>query len=164
MVGTAGGPRWPAISPDGNTVAVDRLDPQTNFIDVWLHDLSRGGASRFTFNSGFFNDYPVWSPDGSHIAFLSTRDGAAGDLYQKATSGAAREEVLDKDLRNKLPNDWSRDGRYIIEEVRDFKTKNDIWVLPLFGDRKPFPYLQTEFNEQYAKLCSKRPVAGLRLR
>ena len=32
------------------------------------------------------------------------------------------------------------------------KTKDDIWVLPLFGDRKPFPYLQTEFNEQYAKL------------
>jgi serine/threonine protein kinase len=153
VAGTAGGPRWPAISPDGNTVAVDRLDPQTNFIDLWLHDLARGGVSRFTFNSGFFNAYPVWSPDGSHIAFRSTRDGAAGDLYQKATSGAAREEVLDKDVRNKLPNDWSRDGRYIIEGVRDFKTKNDIWVLPLFGDRKPFPYLQTEFNEQYAKLA-----------
>ena len=152
VVGTAGGPRWPAISPDGNTVAVDRLDPQTNFIDLWLHDLARGSASRFTFNSGFFNAYPVWSPDGSHIAFRSTRDGAAGDLYQKATSGAAQEEVLDKDLRSKQPNDWSRDGRYIIEGVRDPKTKNDIWVLPLFGDRKPFPYLQTEFNEQYAKL------------
>ena len=26
-------------------------------------------------------------------------------------------------------------------------TGNDLWVLPLFGDRKPFPYLQTRFNE-----------------
>ena len=24
--------------------------------------------------------------------------------------------------------------------------------MPLFGDRKPFPYLQTEFNESYGRL------------
>ena len=42
VVGTAGGLRWPAISPDGNTVAVDRLDPQTGFYRLWLHDLARG--------------------------------------------------------------------------------------------------------------------------
>ena len=152
VVGASGFPRWPAISPDGNTVAVDRRDPQTRFLDLWLHDLARGTASRFTFNSGFFNAYPIWSPDGSHIVFRSTRERTTGNLYQKATSGASQEDVLDKDDRDKLPDDWSRDGRYIIEEVRGFKTKNDIWVLPLFGDRKPFPYLQTEFNEQYAKL------------
>ena len=27
------------------------------------------------------------------------------------------------------------------------KTRYDLWVLPLQGDRKPFPFLQTEFNE-----------------
>ena len=32
------------------------------------------------------------------------------------------------------------------------KTGADIWLKPLFGDRKPFPYLQTEFDETYAKL------------
>jgi hypothetical protein len=32
------------------------------------------------------------------------------------------------------------------------KTKNDVWVIPTFGDRKPFPYLQTEFNEGFARL------------
>ena len=48
--------------------------------------------------------------------------------------------------------DWSRDGRYFIEEVIDSKTKADIWALPLFGDRKAFPYLQTEFNETQARL------------
>ena len=60
---------------------------------------------------------------------------------------------MDKAARDKRPDDWSRDGRYIIEETsKDPKTKYDIWVLPLFGDRKPFPYLQTEFNERLAKL------------
>jgi hypothetical protein len=50
------------------------------------------------------------------------------------------------------PLDWSRDGRYIIEGISDPKTKLDVWVLPLFGDLKPFPYLHSEFNELDAKL------------
>src|SRR5258708_33143152 len=48
---------------------------------------------------------------------------------------------------------WSRDGRSIVEEMQTgVPTGYDIWVLPVFGDRKPFPYLQTEFNERFAKL------------
>ena len=49
-------------------------------------------------------------------------------------------------------DDWSRDGRYIILSAISPKTKFDVWVMPTFGDRKPFPYLQTEFNELFAKL------------
>jgi Tol biopolymer transport system component len=74
------------------------------------------------------------------------------NLYQKAVDGTAQEEALDKSLRSMRPSDWSRDGRYIIENVSDPKTKGDIWVLPLFGDRQPFPYLQTEFSEIGGKL------------
>ena len=140
----------PAISPDGNTVAVDRLDQQTSLADIWLYDLRRDTGTRFTFNSRS-NDIPVWSPDGSHIAFRSTL-GAGASLYQKATSGMATEEALDKAEGSKTLLDWSQDGRYLIEGVTDPKTKMDIWVLPLFGDRKPFPYLQTEFNESYGRL------------
>jgi Tol biopolymer transport system component len=61
-------------------------------------------------------------------------------------------EALDTSPRNKQVLDWSRDGRYIIESVLAPKTNYDIWVLPLFGDRKPYPYLQTEFNESGARL------------
>ncbi|MBZ5607139.1 MAG: protein kinase [Acidobacteriia bacterium] len=151
-VGIPGISQWAAISPDGNTVVADRLDPQTGFFDLWLHDLTRGTASRFTFNSKT-NQFPVWSPDGSHIAFHSTREGV-GHVYRKAVGRAAQDEALDKNASGKRPDDWSRDGRYIIEETPPStpKTGDDIWVLPLFGDLKPFPYLQTEFNEHFAKL------------
>src|SRR5450755_695915 len=142
--------RFPTVSPDGNTVAADRLDPQTGLFDLWLHDLKRGTSSRFTFDRKT-NDSPAWSPDGRHIAFRSTRDGIR-NLYQKAIDGTSPEEALDKSLRSMRPSDWSRDGRYIIEGVSDPKTKGDIWVLPLFGDRKPFPYLQTDFSENDGKL------------
>jgi Tol biopolymer transport system component/predicted Ser/Thr protein kinase len=153
-LGTPGFVFWGAISPDGNTVAVDRLDPQTRIFDIWLHDLTRGTASRFTFGPRA-NQFPVWSPDGSHIAFYSFRDGVAHP-FQKATSGTARDEILSKPLGEPpgptRVDDWSRDGRYIIMTVTNPKTKSDVWVMPTFGDRKPFPYLQTEFFETYARL------------
>jgi serine/threonine-protein kinase len=155
MAGTVGKPgifNWPAISPDGKTIAVDRVDLQTGLFDIWLYDLARGGDSRFTFGPAT-NEWPVWSPDGARIAFNSTRDGSA-KLYQRATSGTAQDEALDKPAGNVRAEDWSRDGKYILEErPNDPKTSNDIWVLPLLDDKKePFPYLHTAFREQFAKL------------
>jgi Tol biopolymer transport system component/predicted Ser/Thr protein kinase len=155
MAGTVGKPgifNWPAISPDGKTIAVDRVDLQTGLLDIWLYDLARGGDSRFTFGPQT-NQWPVWSPDGTRLAFNSLRDSRP-NVYQRATSGTAQDELLDKATDNRVrADDWSRDGRYVIEERPDDpKTKTDIWVLPLFGDKKPFNYLHSEFNETYAKL------------
>jgi len=115
-------------------------------------DLARGGDSRFKFGPQT-NEWPVWSGDGSHIAFNTSRDGRTS-AYQRATGGTAQDELLDKAADNRVRvDDWSRDGRYLIEERPDDpKTKADIWVLPMFGDKKPFNYLHSEFNEQYAKL------------
>jgi len=73
-------------------------------------------------------------------------------VHQKAASGVGPDEVLDEARSSTVVTDWSRDSRYLIESVLDPKTKFDIWVLPLFGDRKPFPYLHAEFNENNAKL------------
>jgi dipeptidyl aminopeptidase/acylaminoacyl peptidase len=46
-----------------------------------------------------------------------------------------------------FPAHWSPDGRYLTYYRTDPTRRNDIWVLPLFGNRKPFPLIQTEFNE-----------------
>jgi Tol biopolymer transport system component len=134
---------------------LDWLDPKTRSWDIWLYSLARGNASRFTLESTF-NDYryPVWSPDGSSLAFLSIHNGVRR-LYQKTTSGSAQEEILDSEGPEKRADDWSTDGRYMILETPAMatpKTGGDLWVLPLFGDRKPYPYVQTEFNERNARL------------
>jgi eukaryotic-like serine/threonine-protein kinase len=151
-VGTAGTPGQipsSAISSDGSTVASDRID-RNGTVDVWLLDLARGSESRFTFGPTF-NMYPVWSPDGKNIAFYSVREGTTS-IYAKSRDGVGQEQALDKTPGARLPLDWSRDGRYIVELVNDSKTKEDIWVLPLFGDRTSFVYLNSEFNERAAKL------------
>jgi eukaryotic-like serine/threonine-protein kinase len=140
-VGQTGELRWAAISPDGNTIAYDRLDEQTSFYDIWLHDLTTHTDSRFTFGS-LSNQFPVWSVDGSHLAFSTTVPGNIS-IYQKAATGAGDKEALDNDgtPNFKRASDWSRD--YLIE----VRKANDIWLLPMKGEKKPFAYIDTEFTE-----------------
>ena len=147
QLGTVGAPEEQTtleLAPDQKRVAVSRRDPQGQ-ADLALLDLVRDTSARFTFDPG--TDYsPVWSPDGSRIVFGGNRQGGF-HLYQKASSGAAGEELLLKSGPMTLPTDWSSDGRFILYQVVAPKTGYDIWVLPLEGDRKPSPYLQTEFAE-----------------
>ncbi|MCA1573001.1 MAG: protein kinase [Acidobacteria bacterium] len=137
------------LSPDETRAAVDLTDTQTGTEDIWLFDLSRGIPSRFTTDPA--NDSnPLWSPDGSRIVFTSNREGVR-NLYQKIASGGGNEEVLLKSTEEKVPDDWSSDGQFIVYQTINRKTKWDLWVLPMSGDRQPFPFLQTEFNEQAAQ-------------
>ncbi len=141
-----------ALSSDDQRVAVSRAESQGGFPDLWLIDLAHNGnPSRFTFDPA--QDWmPVWSPDGARIAFSSPRDGP-DSLYQKPASGAGSEELLLKSPGNRMyANDWSRDGRYLLYSSVDPVRNSDLWVLPLSpdikpGDRKPEPFLQTQFNE-----------------
>jgi Tol biopolymer transport system component len=108
--------------------------------------LSRGTSTRFTFDPSI-STYAIWSPDGKQIIFASNRGGTY-NLYLKPTSGAKDEELLLKSSEDKYPDSWSRDGRFLMYDAKNPKTKYDLWVLPLDGDKKPFPFLRTEFNEE----------------
>jgi eukaryotic-like serine/threonine-protein kinase len=129
------------LSPDQMRVAVAQRDAQGQ-VDIWLIDLTRDTSTRFTFHQG---SLPLWSPAGSRIVFNSNRSGV-WDLYEKAFSGAG-DDLLLKSSDAKRPTDWSLDGRYILYETRQPNTRIALWALPLEGDRKPRPVLQTEFNE-----------------
>jgi len=134
-----------ALSPDDKRIAFDRFGPTGN--DVWLLDLQRRTTSRFTFQPPN-NNVPLWSPDGRLVAFASSRDGGL-DIYQRQSNAASADEPLLK-LNGQpivFPSDWSADGRYLTYFRTDPKTQTDIWVVPLFGDRKPFPLIRSEFSE-----------------
>ena len=137
---------FPRLSPDGTHITYYIIDPQSRNADIWVHDLSRGASSRLTFNPAF-EVQPAWSPHGDTIAFGSNRKGVF-NLYAKNANGSGDEQLLFESTRDKYISDWSRDGRYLtFTSTGDPKTKADLWVLPLFGDRAPVPLVQTEFNE-----------------
>ena len=149
-VGAPGDYADPALSADGRRLAVCRDDPQTATPDIWIADLVRGNFSRFAFHPRW-EVYPVWSPDGTRIAFGSDRTPPT-QLYVKPTAGGAEERVLDTTY-DAYPTDWSPDGRFLIYSGgRASATRNDIWMLPLDGERRPRPLLQSPFHEAEGQL------------
>ena len=145
----------PWLSPDERLIAVTRMDPQTGTRDLWRLEPARSVSSRLTFHPSDDN-FPVWSPDGTHIVFASQREGTP-DLYRKSASGAGADELLLHSGASKYPTDWSDDGRFIVFASWDPKTQWDLWILPMFGDRKPLRYLQNEFDSFQAVFA---PGAG----
>ena len=83
---------------------------------------------------------------GNHVAFTSRTPF----LYEKPANGVGSEQLLTQtpELQPKNPVDWSRDGRFLLYRSLDLKTSFDLWALPLFGDKKPFPVVQTNFDER----------------
>jgi Tol biopolymer transport system component len=136
------------ISPDGQKVAAGILDPGAgNYkLQVW----ARNNWTRLTFGS-WRELFPVWSPDGNRIIFGSNKKGTY-DLYVKPSNGTGNEELLVESNTSKFATSWSPDGRYVAYNVTSAdKRRVEVWVLPLFGDRKPFPFLQADFNVGQAR-------------
>ena len=148
-----------SLSNNGKKIAVGIYDPESQNSDLWIYDLTRNLRTRLTFDPSA-ESYPIWSPDGNDVVFISDRKGHR-DLYQKTTSGAGTEELLFASNFDKLPQDWSSDGRFIAYMSFNPMTEWDLWILPLFDPEfllknikesrgKPMPFLQTKFNERGA--------------
>ena len=83
----------------------------------------------------------------------SSGQGPQIDLFLKSSDGSKKEELLFGNSARKWVDDWSSDGRYIIYYQADPTNGNyDLWILPMIGDRKPRPYLQTTFGENHGAI------------
>ncbi len=141
------------LSPDEKGIAFDQADPESGSRDLWVRDLQRGSTQKLTFDPA--NDsHPIWSPDGSRIAWGSNRGGRFG-IYEKPASGAGQDELLlvgDTQISQTMPRDWSADGHFLIYTQVDTKTYVDVWAARIDGDRKPFPLLQSPYLESQPSL------------
>jgi len=139
---------YPHLSPDGQRIAVFIGSPSVDQpSDVWVHDLAGGARTRLTFQG--HNRFPIWTPDGKRVTFLSIAQGKNGISWTPADgSGAA--ETLASVTQVGLPWSWSPDGKMLLYNAGTPGARN-IWVLPLEGQRKPAPYIDTQFSVQYAQ-------------
>jgi len=117
----------PRLSPD------DRLAAVTIGNDIWVYDLSRDTLTRLTFEGR--NVASHWTPDGKRVWYSSNRQGA-NSLFWKLADGSGQEELLITST-NPRPGSMTPDGRTLLFQDTGPKTGNDLWVLPLEGDRKP---------------------------
>jgi len=122
-----------AISPDGKQLVGDYNGNR-------VLELARGLATQLSFGSG--NTNPIWSSDGRYIAYAGR-----GGVYRKPANGAGAEELLVSANTLVAPKSWSPDGRFLLYAQIHPGTGSDLMALPLEGERKPFPVVQTPANE-----------------
>ena len=141
------------FSPDRTRAAIEQMDASNNR-DLWIVDLRRHVASRFTLDPVANERDPVWSPDGSQLVFSSDRSTQGSyRLYHKSAGGNGNDELLIETSGASHPLSWSHDGRYLLFNLYD-KGSDDLWVLPMDSKGaagKPQPYLQGAFTERQAQ-------------
>jgi Tol biopolymer transport system component len=142
------------ISPKGDRAAVDIVTNGNQ--DIWVVDFERSIAQPITFDPG--RDWTAsWSPDGTRLAFASTRSATDGAtrIYEKSSTGTGTETVLPSGDVSSIPVNWSSDGKYIVfSRLRQMgnTTGYDTWLLPTSGDRKPTPLLESGFDKFQARV------------
>jgi eukaryotic-like serine/threonine-protein kinase len=138
-----------ALSPDGTRAVVSRTNQQdTTKADLWLLDLSRGGAAtRLTLGTGVA-EYPIWSRDGQRIVFTFNNS----TLHQMLASGEGEEkEILRSNVVGLVfATDYSPDGRLLYSGYASSAAgvgNLDLGVLSPTHDSKPVPFARTGFDE-----------------
>ena len=136
------------ISPDGSRVAVMKADLANESADVFVLDIASGASTRLTTSARTeFVQSPVWSPDGSRIAYAAMRKGQEG-IYMRAANGQGAEELVYRNPGAFLNlTDWSSDGKTLTFSFSDMKG-GTLYTLPVDGgpDRKAIEILKTELQ------------------
>jgi len=127
-----------AISPDGKQIAIARGNPDPS---VFLYDVDRQIDARLT-SDGSFSRAPVWSPDGSRIAYASIRENGRLNVYVVPTDRSSAPAPVVVDDVDMIPGSWSSDGRHLLVDYGD-PGETEIWVLNMTGEPEPKPVVQT---------------------
>jgi len=137
----------PHLSPDGKRIL---FYVDASGYDIWTYDIDRDVKARQTFGSpyGQGSIYPVWSPDGSRIAYQSWVEGRY-EIRAKPADGSSDEEILTATTEGyTFPTDWSPDGKLLAYQKSEVNGWS-MWMLPLEGG-EPYRFHDSRFSELQA--------------
>ena len=124
---------YPQISPDGKRLGFH--DHDSGNMDAWIYELDHGPLIRVT-DDPFPDGVPLWSPDGSRVAFWSRRGGGPSNLYIRSADLSGSDERLTTSLHNQFPFSWADDGKLLVFQERSPDTRMDIGVVSLEGEHR----------------------------
>jgi len=115
------------LSMDNKRLAV-AIGPTVG--DIWILNLEKGMRGRFTFDPADERT-PLWSPDDSRLAFVSTQ-ATQGQIYVRPSSGQGEATLLHTADNQVELSDWSDDGRLIFFNlINPSNGGSDIWTLDM---------------------------------
>ena len=123
---------FPRLSPDGQKVAVNVRRPASRSADVWVDDLLRAAPTRLTFDGT--STSPVWSPDGTRVAFTTDTQGKQ-NLFVAKADGSSKPERLLTHAYSQVPSSWNGANGLLAFLQRPSLETTGIWVLPV--ERRP---------------------------
>ncbi len=122
------------LSHDGGRVAI------TNSSGLRIRDLERGTVTRLA-QQILPEGSAMWSPDDNSVVFTARDKNRVQHLYRADVNNTRPESMILEEQGLHWPNDWSRDGKYLLYAFDEGKTSRDLWVLPMDKPgAKPFQY------------------------
>jgi serine/threonine-protein kinase len=123
------------VSPDGSRIAVGTDDGKEAVIHVY--DLSGTSAlQRITFGGN--NRFPIWSGDGSRLAFQSDRDGDQAIFWQSAAGGMAERLTKPERGESHAPESWRPETDTFLFTITKGSDVS-LWTFSM-KDRKAMPF------------------------
>jgi eukaryotic-like serine/threonine-protein kinase len=132
-----------SLSLDGHYLAMTLEGPQWS---IWTYDLTRRVLTRLTLEGD--NRDPFWTPDGQHVVYTSLRNKKWG-LYERAADGTGQERELYSSNNWVMAVSFSPDGKLLAFIEVNPSTRADIFILPMEGDHKPQPFVQTPATDWF---------------
>ena len=120
--------------PGAKSLGITVSDPRTDVPDLWQIDLGRGTWTRLTFGPKSNNSGGV-SPDGKSLYFSSTGEGSLA-LRRRSLDGSAADDLILSPRTDAYVDFVSPDGAWVVFESSN-SGRNELWRLPLAGERKP---------------------------
>jgi dipeptidyl aminopeptidase/acylaminoacyl peptidase len=125
-------------SPDGKSIAiVQQKTPALGDADqsvVAILDVTAGSLRKLTSHKSL-ESFPIFSPDGTHIAYWYSRDGDPNnenEIFIAPTSGGDGADASRALDRNIVRAEWMPDGESLLLGAHD-GTRVALWVLPKTG-------------------------------
>ena len=136
-----------SATSDLSRIATEQMDRQTNWYVADVVDVQRGVSNRISLNQiDRLNALtPMLSRDGSHVWF----SGAPGIF--RLDVGRELPELVGVNERVVWVTDVSSDGKWLLYMTLGAATAGDLWALPLSGEAKPVPWLQTAAHEVFGR-------------